>query len=359
MKQASDKEAELLILLEKTPIDLWNADLDRFLDEWFVSGGPLPSFQGARLSTTKQKTNKNWEAAATLDANGKPIKRKQAVLETRKSIGKKPKKYENDSEDDFQPTKARAKAKPKAGPSKVKDEDDNFDDPPAKKPPPKKAPNKKEESGSEAEVAPRAKGKKAVIKKEDSDFEMDDIPVPKKAASKPKKRVISKKESDSDVEMLRQPATKGKGKEKEQPSKKRKRYVRMIHNNVAQSCLVLMPLPHSSEQPEDGSDGELVRPTKAKKETSQSSVTDFFTKKPETVKKVAGSRTVSGSKAKTKPPAKRVVDSDEEEDKDEDSDIPPPPPRRPTARAAAAVKKYVEIPSDDEGMGDDSMYQDD
>ena len=37
MKQASDKEAELLILLEKTPIDLWNADLDRFLDEWFVS----------------------------------------------------------------------------------------------------------------------------------------------------------------------------------------------------------------------------------------------------------------------------------------------------------------------------------
>lgn len=38
MKQGLDKEAELLVLLEKTPIDLWNADLDRFLDEWFVSG---------------------------------------------------------------------------------------------------------------------------------------------------------------------------------------------------------------------------------------------------------------------------------------------------------------------------------
>lgn len=117
---------------------------------------------------------------------------------------------------------------------------------------------------------------------------------------------------------------------------------------------------HSSEQPEDESDDVPVRPVKAKKETSQSSVADFFTKKPETVKKATGSRTVSGSKPKAKPPARKVVDSDEEEgDKDEDSDIPPPPPRRPTARAAAAVKKYVEIPSDDEGVEDDSMYQDD
>lgn len=103
-----------------------------------------------------------------------------------------------------------------------------------------------------------------------------------------------------------------------------------------------------------------VRPAKAKKETSQSSVTDFFGKKPpEPVKKATGSRAIPGSKPKTKPPAKRVVDSDEEEDKDEDSDIPPPPPRRPAARAAAVVKKYVEIPSEDEGAEDDSMYQDD
>ena len=103
-----------------------------------------------------------------------------------------------------------------------------------------------------------------------------------------------------------------------------------------------------------------MRPAKTKKETSQSSVTDFFTKKPERAKKATGSRTVSGPKPKAKPSAKKVVDSDEEGgDKDEDSDIPPPPPRRPTARAAASVKKYVEIPSDDEGMEDDSMYQDD
>lgn len=125
-------------------------------------------------------------------------------------------------------------------------------------------------------------------------------------------------------------------------------------------CLEFIVFIHSSEQPEDGSDDDPVRPAKAKKEASQSSVTDFFTKKPpKPAKKVTGSRTVSGSKQKPKPPAKKVVDSDEVEDKDEDSDIPPPPPRRPIARAAATAKKYVEIPSDDEGAEDDSMYQDD
>lgn len=145
------------------------------------------------------------------------------MLETRKSIGKKPKKYEDDSEEEFKPTKAKMKAKPKAGPSKIKDSDDDFGDPPAKKPPPKKVPVKKEESDSEAEVVPQGKGKKAVTKK-DPDLEMDDVPVPKKVAPKPKKRVISKKESDSDLEVLDQPAAKGKGKERENTATKRKRY---------------------------------------------------------------------------------------------------------------------------------------
>lgn len=39
LQQAGDKEAELLILLEKTPIDLWNKDLDDFLVEWEVRFG--------------------------------------------------------------------------------------------------------------------------------------------------------------------------------------------------------------------------------------------------------------------------------------------------------------------------------
>jgi len=37
-QQAGDKEKELLVLLEKTPIDLWNVDLDVFLKEWEVCG---------------------------------------------------------------------------------------------------------------------------------------------------------------------------------------------------------------------------------------------------------------------------------------------------------------------------------
>jgi len=36
LQQAGDKEAELLALLEKSPIDLWNTDLDAFLIEWEV-----------------------------------------------------------------------------------------------------------------------------------------------------------------------------------------------------------------------------------------------------------------------------------------------------------------------------------
>ncbi len=35
-EQAGDKEKELLKLLEKSPKDLWNTDLNVFLDEWEV-----------------------------------------------------------------------------------------------------------------------------------------------------------------------------------------------------------------------------------------------------------------------------------------------------------------------------------
>ena len=36
MQQAADKETELLALLERTPVSLWNDDLDNFLKEWDV-----------------------------------------------------------------------------------------------------------------------------------------------------------------------------------------------------------------------------------------------------------------------------------------------------------------------------------
>lgn len=96
-------------------------------------------------------------AATILDTNGKPIKRKQAVLETRYSIEKKPKKYGDDSEDESQPSNMKAKTNAKAGPSEVGDEGGDSDDPPAAKPPPKKVPVEKEEPDSETEVAPQAR----------------------------------------------------------------------------------------------------------------------------------------------------------------------------------------------------------
>ena len=36
LQQAADKEKELLALLELTPNQIWNTDLDHFLEEWEV-----------------------------------------------------------------------------------------------------------------------------------------------------------------------------------------------------------------------------------------------------------------------------------------------------------------------------------
>ena len=41
LEQGRQKETELLALLEKTPAELWNTDLDIFLEQWKVSYFPL------------------------------------------------------------------------------------------------------------------------------------------------------------------------------------------------------------------------------------------------------------------------------------------------------------------------------
>ena len=43
-QQAGDKEAELMKLLEQTPIQMWNKDLDAFLEEWEVRSFGFYSF---------------------------------------------------------------------------------------------------------------------------------------------------------------------------------------------------------------------------------------------------------------------------------------------------------------------------
>jgi hypothetical protein len=40
-QQAEDKKAELLTLLKLSPIEIWNTDLDLFLQEWDVSDVPV------------------------------------------------------------------------------------------------------------------------------------------------------------------------------------------------------------------------------------------------------------------------------------------------------------------------------
>ncbi|KIJ08620.1 hypothetical protein PAXINDRAFT_88607 [Paxillus involutus ATCC 200175] len=142
LQQAADKEAELLALLERTPISLWNEDLDRFLTEW-------------------EKSCQDFDNKTLLDVNGKKIKKKQATLKHRKSLTGRKALNSDDSEDDFKPVKAGAKKKPEPqpkpnpvpGPSKI-ESDDEKPAPALKKAPAKKAPEKpiKVDSDSEFEM---------------------------------------------------------------------------------------------------------------------------------------------------------------------------------------------------------------
>ena len=51
-KQAADKDAELLRLLELTPAKMWNTDLDNFLEEYKVrTCSPLQRIARSRLPT--------------------------------------------------------------------------------------------------------------------------------------------------------------------------------------------------------------------------------------------------------------------------------------------------------------------
>ncbi|KAG6373110.1 DNA topoisomerase II [Boletus reticuloceps] len=212
---ARGQGGELLALLERTPISLWNDDLDSFLKEW-------------------EKSCQDFDNKTLLDASGKKIKKKQATLKHRKSLTGRNDFGLDHSEDEFKPAKAAVKKKPKpavAGPSK-QESDDEKPAPAPKKAPVKKAPAKVK---SEAE----------------SDF--SDIPVKKKAAAKKPIKV----DSDSDIELPAvQAKGKGKGKAKSEEASKRK-----------------------SPADEDESDDEAyIRPAMKKTKTTQAAVTDFFGK---------------------------------------------------------------------------------
>ncbi|KAJ7151616.1 DNA topoisomerase II [Mycena filopes] len=151
LQSAADKESELLALLKISPKELWNADLDNFLVMW-------------------EALKRDLELKKYVDSNGKKIKRKQTVLKTRKSIGRR---AASDSEDDFRPIKAaKRKAPEPKRKATAKEEDDDDED----------------ESDSEVEVVKRAPPKKAKVLSVDSDSD-DEPPKGKgKAKAAPKRK---------------------------------------------------------------------------------------------------------------------------------------------------------------------------
>ncbi|KAG2091518.1 DNA topoisomerase [Suillus discolor] len=207
MQQAADKDTELLALLERSPNDLWNEDLDTFLKEW-------------------EKSCQEFENKSLLDANGKKIKKKQATLEHRKSLsGRKKVKADSDSEFEMVPAtqakgKAKVKAKAKEEPlkrksPKVEDSDEDYIKPVAKKMKTTQAPvtdffDKKPPGPSEPKKPVDRKpsnnkpapAKKAVAKKESDDeiiiaSDSDALPAPPKRPSRPKTKKYIEIESDS------------------------------------------------------------------------------------------------------------------------------------------------------------------
>ncbi|KAG1825417.1 DNA topoisomerase [Suillus subaureus] len=206
LQQAADKDTELLALLERSPNDLWNEDLDIFLKEW-------------------EKSCQEFDNKSLLDANGKKIKKKQATLEHRKSLpGRKKVRADSDSEFEMAPAaqaKGKGKAKAKEGPLKRKspkveeDSDEDYIKPAAKKMKTNQAPvtdffDKKPPGPSESKkpVARKpssskpAPAKKAVAKRESDDeiiiaSDSDAPPAPPKRPARAKTKKYIEIESDS------------------------------------------------------------------------------------------------------------------------------------------------------------------
>ncbi|KAI0668658.1 type II DNA topoisomerase [Trametes maxima] len=337
LQQAKEKEMELLTLLELTPIQIWQTDLDAFLEQWKINC-------------------QDWEAklcAAEEESTGtKKGKRKQAKLPFREP--KKPKAEDDD--EDFKPVKAAPKSR-KASEAKkpaaasgsnaaLKHDDDDDAVPPP--PPPKKR---------------AAAAKKVVTKIEsDSDVEMVDAP-PKPTA----KKAVTKIESDDDFDSLPSSGDKGKAKAKNGSATKRKSPDTEIDGSEDE--MYMKPVAKKkkpSKSPPDDGDGDDIMEISAplKKNGKQAAVTDFFgkavpaaaaAKKPTARKASSSSQAAKNKPASTaKKPAKKVVNS--EDDFSDDDVVPAPPKPRseaPKRATRGVVSKYVEITSGDEDQGSD------
>ncbi|KAK2461741.1 hypothetical protein APHAL10511_006204 [Amanita phalloides] len=238
-QQAKDKESELLKLLEKGPKDMWNEDLDQFLEAW-------------------EQDCIQQEEMLSGDSKGKKVKRKQAVLQTRKSLGGK----KGSGDDDFVPIKPTiVKRKPPASKSvKSAVKEEGVSESERKKELINKETKVDKAKVGDGDVKPKRKtaiSKKKVIESSESEDDLfldDDTPPTKKERGR--KDVMKAEESEEDMDVNKpktKAQTKGKGAKRKSPS---------------------------SEEESEPDEDENKRPAKKQKATSrmQASVTDYFSK---------------------------------------------------------------------------------
>ncbi|KAF8264485.1 DNA topoisomerase [Lactarius quietus] len=309
LQQAADKETELLALLELTPIQIWNTDLDHFLAEW-------------------DKACQEWEEKGVVDSSGKKVKRKQATLKTRKSIGggsgKRGRGDDSGGDDDFMPTKKAAAAAAKA---------------------PRKPAAAPAAAGT-SRARPKAPIKTSASDDGLSDEKEERLPV-KKRAAKP----VKKSESDSDIEMVKDPPPPPKLSLKSDDEDSGDELIRAAlakgKGKAAQTSKRKSP-----DDEEDDSDS-YIKAIKKTKPTAQATVTEFFEKKPAAPAKLAAkattARKASGSTkpAPKKAPAKVLKSSDDELLMSEPESA-PVAPRAVAPRRAAAKTAYIELSDDDD-----------
>ncbi|KIP02564.1 hypothetical protein PHLGIDRAFT_37839 [Phlebiopsis gigantea 11061_1 CR5-6] len=327
-KQAADKDAELLRLLELTPARMWNTDLDSFLEEYKLC-------------------YQEWESKAIEPGQvAKKSKRKQPTLAA--MMKKAAKKENSDDDDDDYNFKPAAKA----GASKTRKVSDSKKKPAAAVPTATKVEPKDEDSDGPVvkPVAKRAPTKKAAATKAKSEDEDSDDNYVKLAPKKaPMKRKTPTKVEDSDVEVTEAKPAAAKRAKPSLPSD-------------SESDVVIVPAKGKGKEkaqakrksPAGNSDDEMnIKPVKKTKTAAEKPLTDFFSK--------ADSKPApKASKAKAAPakkaPVKKVVESDEEDLSMDDVPAVPKRSDAPRRAARAAPKAYIDI-SDDEG-GSGSEFED-
>jgi DNA topoisomerase-2 len=163
LSQAKEQEQKLLAYLKLTPIDLWNTDLDEFLEEWeammeadiAAEAGMKPRKKGTTLKTRKSLVRKNKGDYGDTDdedfGGGKP--KKAAASKRDDDGGAKARNAASKakiaaaaavfatSDDDDEPKRNRIPLK--TAPSEPSDTEMRLPPKPkaVSKPPPKEAPN--------------------------------------------------------------------------------------------------------------------------------------------------------------------------------------------------------------------------